>query len=51
LEVYDLQGRRVIADAFEAGAGNTGWATGVVPGIYLLRYMTSQGVKSIKLRL
>jgi hypothetical protein len=51
LEVYDLQGRRVIADAFEAGAGNTGWATGVVPYIYLLRCMTSQGVKSIKLRL
>ena len=51
LEVYDLQGRRVIADAFEAGEGHGGWVSGVVPGIYVVRYTTEQGARSAKLRL
>jgi hypothetical protein len=51
LEVYDLQGRRVAADALEAGVGSAGWVSDVVPGIYMVRCTTSQGVKSAKVRL
>jgi hypothetical protein len=51
LEAYDLQGRRVASGAFEAGMGSDGWFSGVSPGIYLVRCTTSEGAKSVKLRL